>query len=311
MVKKNREKLIDGFFVSEWNEFLSDCRMLGYKKSIEKHIINLDREYILDLKRGDWSYLLSLNKEKTRVLDIGSGWGAISVSLSKRCKQVVAMDISEEKSQFLKIRCSQDNIANITTLNANVLTLPFADSSFDVVILNGVLEWAALFNRQGDSLSVQKICLKEARRVLKDNGILYLAIENRFAATLLLGCKDVHTGLRFITLLPRKIANVYSRLFKRTDYRAYTHSLVSYRNILLESGFKEINFFAPLPGYRDFSYLIPLDDKHIYKYLISNIAMPSTMFGWVYVFLVKLFKSIGLHHLIKYFVADYSIFAKK
>jgi ubiquinone/menaquinone biosynthesis C-methylase UbiE len=311
MVKENNRYLTEGLTALGWEEFLSDCRKQGYEKSVEKHIKSLEKGYILDLKRGDWSYLLSLNNGESKLLDIGSGWGTISIALSKRCKQVVAMDISEEKSRFVKLRCEQDMVKNIFPLNANALELPFADNSFDLVVLNGVLEWSALLNKNKDPLSVQKACLNEAKRVLKDNGMLYLAIENRFAATLLLGYKDEHTTLRFITLLPRKLANVYSKVFLKRDYRTYTHSLRSYRNILQEVGFKEIIFFAPLPGYRDFAYLIPLDSKQMLRYFTSNIALPLTIFGYVFFSLAKLFMSFGFWRIVKYFVPDFSIFARK
>jgi SAM-dependent methyltransferase len=219
------------------------------------------------------------------------------------------MDICHGKSRFVKIRAKQERSDTVSPLSAEIGKLPFADCSFDLVILNGVLEWAALASMKKSPFQTQLGVLQEAFRVLKKDGYLYLAIENRFALTLLLGYRDEHTRLRFITPLPRIIADIYSKIVSGESYRIYTHSFFGYRKMLAAAGFLKMQFYAPLPGYRRFTYLIPLDNgRHVFDYFLSEIAEPMTPLSHLFVWMAKapLFSKIY-----KYFVPDYSIFAQK
>ena len=168
-----RYTCFEGLSCQEWEEFLKNAESIGWKEAIGVHIKNLDHAYIFDEKRGDWSFLLPLDKDKSVVLDAGSGWGAIIFSLQSMSKKMVALDLFHRKSRFIKIRCQQEDSHNIEPLTGNVQELPFADNSFDLVILNGVLEWTALFDSNRSPLSIQQEVLKETYRVLKKDGYLF------------------------------------------------------------------------------------------------------------------------------------------
>ena len=98
-------------------------------------------EYIMGMGRAGWQFILPISDQAT-VLDLGCGWGGIAYSLTNTCRQVVALDSTLERMQFLKLRAERDNVNNVHFVCAgDGQYLPFGDNSFDLVIINGVLEW--------------------------------------------------------------------------------------------------------------------------------------------------------------------------
>jgi SAM-dependent methyltransferase len=81
-------------------------------------------------------------------------------------------------------------------------TLPFADGFFDVVVSNHVLEHVG-------GRSDQLAHLREIARVLKDDGVAYLATPNRW--TLL----EPHYRLPLLSWLPERARSPYVRLARR------------------------------------------------------------------------------------------------
>jgi len=136
--------------------------------------------------------------------------------------------------------------------------LPFFDKTFDLIVLNGILEWVGEWRRTGTPREVQLDVLRKLRALLKPTGALFVGIENRIGLDSFLGRID-HPGTRFTSLMPRWLASTYIRLsrpdFYRTligankGYRTYTYSPKGYRKLLREAGFPEINLWWPPSGY--------------------------------------------------------------
>lgn len=80
--------------------------------------------------------------------------------------------------------------------------LPFADGSFDVAISNHVIEHVG--DRQAQSLH-----LDELHRVLRHDGIAYLAVPNRWMLV------EPHYRLAFLSWLPVRWRTPYLRLSRR------------------------------------------------------------------------------------------------
>jgi SAM-dependent methyltransferase len=284
----------------------------GYWKDALERIPEEKREeiieYVSDEARAWWRYLLS-GTGKGKVLDIGAGLGAITFSLANAGYEVVAVDSVIERATFLAIRRDQDRIHSVQTACASALELPFPDGSFDMVIMNGVLEWLGLSEISISPDKVQKRALQNIFNVLKPNGILYMAIENRISAIYFLGFKDPHSGLRFTTLMPRKMADWYSRLRRRGGYKTYIYSKFGYQKKLKEVGFKGITFFLPLPSYRNFQAIVPMGRRKIAKYCVTHIwNMKRLRFLKM---ITRFMKFIPIGFFLDYFAPDYSILAKK
>lgn len=119
-----------------------------------------------------------------RVLDIGTGNGQIAAVLGNFA-EVVTVDVVDQRTDGRELPFA---VAD--------RTLPFPDASFDLVVSNHVIEHT--------EDPVQH--LREIRRVLKPDGIAYLATPNRWWPW------EVHTRLPLLHLLP---AALFSRLAMR------------------------------------------------------------------------------------------------
>ncbi len=104
-----------------------------------------------------------------KVLDVGAGTGRLSLRLSKEGAQVTALDTSPEMLLIL----NQKN-KNIETVVGDAESLPFADSSFDVVVASFLI----VHLKNLDSF------FNEVYRVLKDGGIFLLTNINQKEAPL-------------------------------------------------------------------------------------------------------------------------------
>lgn len=291
-------------------ELLNKGQMIGgrdgLKQCLRETKIELF-EHTYDVTRSDWRFLLPFHEEGV-VLDAGCGLGALSFPLSIESQLVVALDSTFERVKFIEIRKQQEGVTNIQPVLANILNLPFPDNYFDIVVLNAVLEWVGLTNSKIDPRHIQMKVLRDVQRVLKKNGTLYLATKNRFAYFYFLGAPDPHTGLRFITLLPRKIASLYSRLRRGKDYREYLYSLSGYKSLLREVGFSSIQVYSSFPSFRNFTQMLSIDDRAVMQYYLKNLFEPRysiVNLTW------GLLKILSLYSLVKYFVPDFSLIANK
>lgn len=225
-------------------------------------------EYIghfMSFNRADAQFLFPITKD-AQILDAGSMWGGLTLPVAQYAREVIALDKTIETLTFLNIRAAQMGYKNIFTIASTLEKLPFSDSYFDMAILNGVLEWVAFrqdlilerhWNQKFNSsrsyaknpTSMQIEVLKELRRVLKPDGYLFLAIENRIGYQYLTGYPDDHVNIRLVPFLPRMLSDIITRLKRGFSYRTYIYSHIGCSNILLKSGYKKIKFFGAFSHY--------------------------------------------------------------
>jgi ubiquinone/menaquinone biosynthesis C-methylase UbiE len=123
----------------------------GYRQSVEKYLKSLDLEI----------------DENSLVLDAGSGTGIVTLGFQSagfRPRKTVALDLSFNSLKVAREEFEKDGQTderNIETVQGNVLSLPFADETFDLVLSCGVLEYVPLDDG-----------LREMARVLKRGAAL-------------------------------------------------------------------------------------------------------------------------------------------
>lgn len=118
-----------------------------YRYRTESHIpTNLDK--------SDWT--------GKRVLEIGLGQGADSEQLIKRGAIYTGVDLTEESVKRVRMRFDLKGFTYDTVQQASVLSLPFANDSFDIVYSHGVLHHVPQIKQAS----------AEIARVLKPNGEL-------------------------------------------------------------------------------------------------------------------------------------------
>jgi len=219
---------------------------------------------ILDLDRANWHFLAGLPAD-CDVLDLGAGTGTTSHALARHYRQITALEPVLERVQFMRHRFAQENIGNVRIVRSSLWTLPFLPESFDLVAMNGVLEWVPV-GREGDPETVQIEALKNAFRLLRPGGYLYVGIENRFASGYFAGYNDPHAELPWVTILPRRMANWYARQRGRDGYRNYLYSSRGYHRLLRKAGFTRLKTYLAIPSYNDPRFLIPLEGDEYSNY---------------------------------------------
>lgn len=229
-------------------------------------------DFTLEDNRADWRFPIEVSKNHT-VLDIGAGMGRISLPLAKVAGKVMAVDQTFLRMKFLKIMAGKLNLPNLETYVGDIFTLPFEPESFDLIVMNGVLEWVGATDRFADPREAQLESLKICKKLLKPGGHLYIGIENRWAIAYLRAID--HSGLRFTSYMPRFLADWYTRLRKGHPYDTYTYGQSGYENLLKEAGFANNDFYLVYPGYNRPRVLIPYEKLNIFEYVISKLMVES------------------------------------
>lgn len=170
---------------------------------------------------------LTSRPQPMRMLEIGTGSGGIAHYFAShptlRC-QVDAVDVRDN-------RLVADDY---TYTEVHDIHLPFANASFDVVLTNHVIEHVGAAEAQHQHLL-------EIARVLKPDGIGYLAVPNRWMVV------EPHYHLAFLSWLPHGWRTPYLRLFRKGNFydveplqldqleRMLTETGFNYRNLCLEA----------------------------------------------------------------------------
>jgi ubiquinone/menaquinone biosynthesis C-methylase UbiE len=98
------------------------------------------------------------------VLDLGCGAGHASFAVAPVAESVTAFDLSPEMLSVVAGAAQERGLQNISTLQGNVASLPFIDSSFCMVITRfSAHHWQDV-----------PAALREVKRVLKPKGVLII-----------------------------------------------------------------------------------------------------------------------------------------
>ena len=258
------------------------------------------------------------DKANMRVLDAGSMWGGLTLPVAQYAKEVFALDKTVETLSFLDIRARQMGYENIYPIASTLNKLPFKDGYFDLVILNGVLEWVAfrqnlILEKQWNTKSkairkyeqgpkqMQIDVLKELQRVTKPEGCLFMAIENRIGYQYLTGCPDDHVNIKFVTSLPRFLADIITKIKRGFSYRTYVYSSIGCKKILQKSGYRKFKFYGAFTHYIAPYAVIPFKLIKDFKGLIISGGGKR----------LKLFFKVMPRFLMKYFSPSFLIIAGK
>lgn len=180
---------------------------------------------VLDLASRDFKAMkiarllgLDPNEPRKRLLEIGCGSGGISHWFGEAGRMrwsVEAVDVED-------VRLVHEGYAFRTVSGTD---LPFDDASFDVVLSNHVIEHV------GDE-AAQRAHLREVRRVLRDDGMAYLAVPSRWMLV------EPHFKLPFLSWLPMPLSHMYVRLARKgTHYDCRPLTCGRLERMLTSSGF--------------------------------------------------------------------------
>lgn len=199
--------LESNFFSNESQEYLSSRK---YEKDIREHmdgVLELNRTYIIP-------WLNNIRElDGARILEIGCGTGATSVTLAEQGASVVGLDIDKPSLKVAFDRCNLHKLnVDIRQENATEICRLFSKGDFDFIIFYASLEHMTYTERL--------VTLADAWSLLQKNGLLcVIEAPNR------LWYFDSHTSkLPFYNWLPDDIAIKYSRFSPRQKFSPLGYS---------------------------------------------------------------------------------------
>ncbi len=153
--------------------------------------------------------------ENLTILDLGSGQGGTAKVLSEK-NNVLSLDLNivRLKNQLVPkglaplglTTFGEDHRKNIFRVNGNALRVPLKPLSFDLIILQDVIE----------HISEPERLINSLHGLLKKNGILYLSTPNKFSIINIIS--DPHWGFPIISLLKREtIKNYFLKYFRKSE----------------------------------------------------------------------------------------------
>ena len=174
-----------------------------------------------DLKAIKIARLLGLDTAPPgRLLEVGCGSGGIARYFADVLRwDVTAVDVED-------VRLVKDGFA---FLLVDGTELPFDEASFDVVLSNHVIEHVG-------GTPAQHRHLRELFRVLRPDGVGYLAVPNRWMLV------EPHYKLPFLSWLPRALRDAYVRAARKgTHYDCVPLSLRELSALLAGAGLRGEN----------------------------------------------------------------------
>ena len=210
-------------------------------------------------EKNDWAILYHLSpvrqniinwypfKKEDKVLEIGSGCGAITGAIAKHTGSVDCVELSRRRSLINANR--NKNCEGITINVGNFEEIEnHLDKDYDIITLIGVWEYSAMYLSTNDPF---RDFLKLLKRHLKPEGKIIIAIENKFGLKYWAGCREDHTG----------------KFFEGLEGYTTTNGAITFGINELKETFEETGYYAmfyyPYPDYK-----LPL---HIY----SDVHLPE------------------------------------
>ena len=202
--------------------FLIDHEHFNYNDGdkIENYILKVIRQATdissdsreLEARIRDWPSLYHLSRERSlayrslripssaRILEVGCGCASVTRFLGERAESVLALEGSPRRATITRARTR--DLKSVNVLCASFQDVVFREK-FDIVICNGVLEYASLFV---DHREAHRKMLELLSALVAPGGSLIVAIENKLGLRYFASGKEEHTNTMFDGLegYPRK-----------------------------------------------------------------------------------------------------------
>lgn len=221
--------------------------------SVEDEILDIVKKYStveydrIIAERKSWPILYHLSAlrenivdflpiQKTeKVLEVGSGCGAITGALARKAGEVTCVDLSKKRSLINAYRHSE--CENVTIHVGNFTNVePELPADYDYICLIGVFEYGQAYI--GGKTPYEDF-LKILQKHLAPDGRIVIAIENKYGLKYFAGCKEDHLGSWFSGIENYPEGGVV-RTFSRKKLE----------HIFDACGVGERSFYYPYPDYK-------------------------------------------------------------
>ncbi len=227
-------------------DFYSDGAVEDELLEAVKH--HSEEEYLRIIKeKNNWPFLYHLSYQRenivdwvpmdksAKVLEVGSGCGAITGVLSRKAGEVTCVELSKKRSTINAYRHS--DCENVTIHVGNFKDIEQdLDTDYDYICLIGVFEYAQSY--MGGNAPFEDF-LKILMKHLSPKGRMLIAIENKLGLKYFAGCREDHVGTFF-----GGIENY------KADEGVRTFSRSGLERIFKSCGVENYQFYYPYPDYK-------------------------------------------------------------
>ena len=181
-------------------------------------------------------------KKDADILEVGAGMGSITGLLCDVAKSVTSIEMSEARANVIRARYPERK--NLTIISEDINHWE-TEQKFDYIVFIGVLEYAAVFS---DADNPFEQFLVNVKNLLKPNGVVLFAIENKFGLKYWAGGSEDH--------LQKPYVGIEGYKEKKTPR---TFSKAELKELLNLTGLSYNRFYYVLPDYK-FPEMICTDD---------------------------------------------------
>ncbi|WP_304236038.1 bifunctional 2-polyprenyl-6-hydroxyphenol methylase/3-demethylubiquinol 3-O-methyltransferase UbiG [Jiulongibacter sediminis] len=178
------------------------------------------------------------------VLEVGAGTGVITRFLGETGANIIAVEGALDRAKCISERCK--GLENVKVICSNVELIQF-EKKFDIITLIGVFEYTDKYSKKDSSFFE---ALQFYRSLLKPNGKLVIAIENKLGLKYFAGYNEDHYGEPYIGLENR---------YEKNNVRTF--------------GRVEILSLLELGGFFNNEILYPFPDYKLSKAIITNLGL--------------------------------------
>lgn len=172
-------------------------------------------------------------KQNSNVLEIGALVGEITEALCEKNEKVISIAFEQQEAETIAKKCEAEEKLEIIVGKLQDIKLK---EKFDYITLIGILEYAQhIFDGEEPAKELVKYCVN----LLKPNGKLLIATDNKFALKSYVGDFDECTGNTFDSITGYKSSKKEYKLGKK-----------KIEAILKDVGLNYYKFLYPLPNYK-------------------------------------------------------------
>lgn len=223
----------DGDAEDELLEITRNYSAVEYQRIIEERK-SWEILYHLSSQRENIVEWLPITKEM-KVLEVGSGCGAITGAFAGKAGEVTCIDLSRKRSRINAYRHMDAD--NVTIHVGNFQDVePDLPCDYDYICLIGVFEYAQAYIR---SETPYEDFLNIIRKHLKPEGHIAIAIENKFGLKYWAGCREDHLGTYFSGIENYPDGGVVR-----------TFTAEGLRRIAGNCGYESVQMYYPYPDYK-------------------------------------------------------------
>lgn len=172
-------------------------------------------------------------KKNSLVLEIGGNLGEITGVLCKNTGKVITIEEDLKRAEIISKRHKDKE--NLEIIVGDFDNIDFKQLKFDYITLIGSLPYVA--KTAGIS---SKDFIKKLDNLLKPDGKLLIAVDNRFGIKYFSGNPDFYLNKKFVTLLN----------YNNEEEKIETYTRQKLINLLDENNYVAKKFYYPLPDYR-------------------------------------------------------------